>query len=470
MMKSVLYLFFVLILSGCLPTSAGLPKRPDQLRYPPLQFDFPEVAVDRLANGARIYLKEDHELPLVNLSLMVEGGSIYDPLDKTGLSELFGQALATGGSGEMSADAVEAELEGMAAGLSVNSGFYGYTINLSVHRRDLKRSLEILTELLRDPRFDQQRFELARQQMLDGIRRQNDEPSAIANRILDDALAGGHPLGTAPTAETVNAITRNDLVRLHERYFHPANFWFALSGDIDSGNVKREIESLLGDWPAGEALVREFPILPDAPGGKVMLAEKDVPQTTILMGEVGISKDNPDQYALQVANYILGGGGFNSRMMREVRSNRGLAYSVYSYFQVGRYLPGFFIAGSETKSESTNQVVELMIELIRQMRSQPVSAEELELAKQSLINSFVFAFDNTHAVVARKVRLDYFGYPRDYLEAYQQRISAVTVADVLRVSQQYLHPEQLQIVLVGRSNSYADVISGMGLPVQKVEL
>ncbi len=469
-MKLVAYILAVCLLAGCLPNSSVVQKRPDQLTFPPLQFHFPDVGVERLVDGARLYLKEDHELPLVNLTLMVEGGSIYDPLDKTGLSALFARTLATGGTRNSSADQVERELEGMAAALSVESGLYGYTVNLAVHRDDLSRSLEILTDLLRDPAFDQTRFELARQQLLEGIQRQNDEPGAIAQRLLDESLAGGHPLGASATRETVNAITRDDLRKVHERFFHPANFWFAISGDVSPVKVKKQFEGLLSNWPTGDSFVREIPTLPEAPPGRILLVNKDIPQTTILMGHDGISKDNPDQYALLVANFILGGGGFNSRLMREVRSNRGLAYSVYSYFQVGRYLPGFFIASSETKSASTPEVVALMLKLIRQIRSEPVSEAELELAKQSLINSFVFAFDNTHDVVARQVRLDYFDYPRDYLEHYQEHISAVTVADVLRVCQQYLHPEQLQVVLVGHSVEYADDVEKLGMPVEQVAL
>ncbi len=468
-MKSFVYIVMVVVLSGCLPSAiVQNDPRPDELTFPPLEFSFPTVMVDQLTDGAHLYVKEDHEIPLVNLTLTVEGGSIYDPLEKTGLSALFAHVLTTGGSRSISAEQVEAELEQMAASLSVDSNLYGYTIGLSVHRDDLQRSLEILTSLLREPAFKDQRFMLARQQMIEGIKRQNDDPGSIAQRVLGNTLAPNHPLGISATEETVAAITREDLIYVHQQYFHPANFWFAVSGDVKQENVKSQIEALLGDWPSGESLVHGFPTLPDAPQGQILSVAKDLPQTTILMGQEGISKDNPDLYALQVANYILGGGGFNSRMMREVRSNRGLAYSVYSYFRVGRYLPGYFFAGSETKSASTVEVVSLMLKLIKQMQTEPVSQGELDLAKQSLINSFVFAFDNTHAVVERKVRLDYFDYPEDYMERYQEHISAVTVADVLRVSQHYLKPDMLQIVLVGDASIYDDGLNALGLPVKKM--
>jgi zinc protease len=189
-----------------------------------------------------------------------------------------------------------------------------------------------------------------------------------------------------------------------------------------------------------------------------------------LLGHTGIDKDNPDVFALKVANFILGGGGFNSRMMREIRSDRGLAYSVYSYFDVGRRLPGLFIAGSETKSTSTVEVVQLLQQLIEQIRDEPVSEAELELAKKSLINSFIFAFENSHSIVSRKVRLDYYDYPKDYLETYRQKLAAVTVADVQRVAHKYLHPDLLQIVLVGNSQTYRNDIEKLGFPVESVDL
>jgi len=418
----------------------------------------------------RLYLKEDNELPLIELTLLVEGGSIYDPLDKTGLSQFFCQSLSTGGTENLTPTQLEAELEAMAAILTVSSSSYGYEINLSLNQEDLERGIAILADLLRQPRFDAERMELVRTEMLENIHRKNDDPGSIARRLLSAAVYPGHPFGAYPTAEVVSGFTRDDLLELHRRYFQPQNFWLAASGDIQLNQLIPLLEQKLGDWHSSENMIRELSLLPLAPSGRILLADKDIPQTTILMGHPGINKDNPDVSALQVANYILGGGGFNSRMMREVRSNRGLAYSVYSYFKVGRQLEEMFIAGSETKCGSTVEVVALMQQLIQQMRDEPISAAELDLAKKSLINSFVFAFSNSHSVVSRKVRLDFYGYPVDYLETYRQKIDSVTVADVQRVARQYLHPDKLQIVLVGNSHLYADAIKTLGLPVEKVAL
>ena len=470
-MRRLFYAFFVFFLFvGCTPGLVGHQPRPDELTFSPIKFHFPDVAKQKLENGMKVYLREDHELPLVDVTLMVEGGSIYDPLDKTGLSQLFARALETGGSFKFSPEEMEAELELKAVKLSVSSSTYCYYIDLSLQRQDLQRVLEILADLIRRPRFDHERLELAKEQMLENIHRKNDNPAEIASRVLAEAVYPGHPFGSYPTIDGVKTFTRDDLVDLHQRYFQPENCWLAVSGDVQQADLMNLLDQQFGDWRNSESFVRDFPLLPPAPEGRILLADKDIPQTTILMGHPGISKDNPDAMALQVANYILGGGGFNSRMMREVRSNRGLAYSVYSYFQVGRLLPELFIASSETKCASTVEVVKLMRQLMQQMIDEPVSAEELELAKQSLINSFVFAFDNSHSVVSRKVRLDFYGYPQDYMETYRQRIAAVTIADVQRVARQYLHPQQLQIVLVGNSRQYGTEVNELGLPVETVDL
>ena len=469
-MRYFCYLLVVVLLAGCGQNFLSKQVRPDDLTFPPLEFIFPEVAQLQLANGMKIYLEEDHELPLVELTLLVEGGSIYDPLEKTGLSQFFAKTLSTGGTENLSPVELEAELEAMAAILTVSSSAYGYEIDLSLNQKDLSRGIEILADLLRRPRFDVERMELVRSQMLESIYRKNDDPGSIAGRLLGEAVYPGHPFGSYPTAEVVSEFSRTDLLKLHQRYFQPQYFWLATSGDVKQAELVALLEQQFGDWYSTESLIHELPLLPPAPSGRVLLAAKEIPQTTVLMGHPGINKDNPDAFALQVANYILGGGGFNSRMMREVRSNRGLAYSVYSYFQVGRHLPELFISGSETKCGSTVEVVSILQQLIQQMRDEPVSTAELDLAKKSLINSFVFAFSNSHSVVSRKVRLDYYGYPEDYLENYRQQVAAVTVEDVQRVARQYLHPDKLQIVLVGDSRQYAEEVKSLGLPVENVDL
>jgi zinc protease len=189
-----------------------------------------------------------------------------------------------------------------------------------------------------------------------------------------------------------------------------------------------------------------------------------------VFGVLGLCLELSDQYAVRVLNYILGGGGFNSRMMREIRSNRGLAYSAYSYFQVGRRLPGPFVAGTETKNVSVLPAISLTREIMNDLRDNPVTDEELQLAKESQINSFVFGFENTHSVVSQQMSLAFFEYPENYLADYRDHIAAVSVADVQRAAQEFINLSRQQIVLVGNPEEFGDELKQFGLPVVEVDL
>ena len=455
----------LLFSSGCM-TGKGVVRHPDELSFQPLEFSFPQVEHFETANGIRVFFREDRELPLVSVTAMVGGGSLEDPDAKVGLGDLFGAVLRTGGAGAYPADDLDELLERMGADLGVETDTYATTLGLSVRSADLEKGMSILNDLLRKPLFAKPRLELARSKEIEGIRRRNDLPGTVAHRSLGQWLYQGHPLGRESTIASVSAVTRKDLVEFHRRHFHPNNLWLAVSGDLSLEDLKKLLAGAFGDWPRKEMKKVAIPPLPEKPAAVLLLSKKDIPQTTILMGARGIDKAAPDLAAVQVMNFILGGGGFNSRLMREIRSNRGLAYSVYSYFQIGRRLPGLFLIGAETKSESTVEVVNLAREIMSRMRASEVSEEELRLAKESLINSFVFAFDDSHAVVARELRLDFYDYPQDFLETYRDRIAAVTGADVLAAARRHLDPAQLTIALVGDESRFDLPPSSLGLKIK----
>jgi zinc protease len=459
------------MLAACSSQLPVQPMRPDALSFPELQFDFPQVERLTLDNGIELYLRTDRDLPLVEMTAMIGGGSIFDPAEMTGLSDLFVDSLRTGGAGDRSAQELEEALDNMAADLSVNSSSYAYNIGMSMRRRDMVSGVAILADMLREPGFDRQRIEVARQGLIEGVRRRNDDPGSIAGRTLARSIYRDHPFGRVASKSSLEKIGREDLLRQHQTYFQPNNLSLAVSGDITLDELKGLLLQSLGSWQAAELPDMEPPALPDMQQkGGISIADKDIPQTTIMLGHPGIDKDNPDAMALKVANYILGGGGFNSRMMREIRSNRGLAYSVYSYFQIGRFLPELFIARCETKCDSTLEVVSLMRAQMQELIDKPVSDDEIQTAKESLINSFVFAFSNSHSIVTRRQRLDFYAYPADYMQTYRQKIAAVTVEDVQRVARKYLHPDQLRIVLVGRCADFEQDPAALGLPVEDVDL
>lgn len=470
MRRSLLQLLAVLLLLPLL-AACQAPGRSsvEALTYAPLEFHVPKVDRIELPNGIRLYLNENHELPLVAVTAMTGAGSIGVPAEKTGMAGLFAALLRTGGAGGRSPEQMEEVLDQVAANLSVVTDTYQTSFDLSVRAEDLGSGLAILADVIRRPGFDPNRLEIARRQAIEAVRRQNDHPEGIASRAMMKAVYGDHPLGRTPTEATLKAVSGGDLADFHARYFHPNNIWLAVSGDFQREELLRLLQQAFGDWPRTSFEPQAVPQVTAEPRPVLLAAEKSIPQSTILMGEIGIDKDSPALYAVRVMNYILGGGGFNSRLMREIRSDRGLAYSVYSYYQVGRRLPGPFLAGTETKSGSTVEAVRLMREIMEGMRTEPVSPEELNLAKESIVNSFIFGFDDPHDVVTQQMRLDYFAYPPDYLEKFRDRVAAVTPDQVLQAASQHLHPERLSVVIVGEVARFGD-LAALGLPIESVKI
>lgn len=455
------------ILAACAPV---LPSKPDQLSYPPLEFQPQRVEAIVMDNGIRLYLKEDNELPLVQVTAMVGAGGMTTPQEKKGFAGLFGSTWRTGGAGERSPEELDEYLDQLAINLNASMGPYTAQLDLSARSEDLNKGLAVLADLLRRPLFAEEKLELARLQAQEGLRRQNDRPGSISRRLLMQALYPDHYLGYPKTKESLAAITRQDLTDFHQTYFAPNQVWLAVSGDFDKQELLQLLKDNLGDWMPRDVPEQKLAEIISSSEGTIRVADKELPQTTIVIGDLGMTKDNPDQYAVRVLNYILGGGSFNSRMMREIRSNRGLAYSAYSYFQTGRRLPGPFVAGTETKTESVVPAISLTREIMSDLRENPATEAEVNLARESQINSFVFGFENAHSVVNRQMSQDFFGYPEDYLASYRDNIAAVTVADVQRVAKKYLNLSRQKIILVGDAKGFREDLAEFGLPVIDVDL
>lgn len=456
----------ILFLGGC--ATAPSTVDPRKLTFAPLNFTIPKSERSTLSNGMVLYLLEDHELPLVNMTAYINTGSIYEPAEMTGLAGITGAVIRSGGTTSLSPEQLDAELEFMASGIESGIGEDSGNISMYTLTKNLDRTLELFSDVLIRPAFTGARVELARKNTLEAIRRQNDDPKAIAGREIRSALYAGHPLGRQATMETVNRITRDDLVAFHRRFYRPRGMILAVSGDFNSGEMKSRLEKLFGGWrPAVE---KNPPVSdPDVtPKKQTLLARKQVSQSVVRMGHPGVEKSNPDQYAIRVMDYILG-GGFTSRLTQEIRSNQGLAYHAGSRFDIGRRFPGTFIAETETKSASTAKVIGLMRDIIAGMTKEQVSPEELQLAKESIINSFIFGFARADSIVNQQARLEFYGFPAGYLEGFRDNIARVSRDDVLRVSRKYLHPDSLTIMVVGDDRKFDQPLSAFG-PVREIPL
>ncbi|WP_407639373.1 M16 family metallopeptidase [Geotalea uraniireducens] len=456
----------ILSLSACAATQKAVDPR--TMTFPKLTFEIPKSERVQLANGMVVYLLEDHELPLVSMTAYVNTGSIYEPAEKAGLAGLTGAVMRSGGTMETPPEKLDAELEFMASSIESSIGADVGNVSLSSLKKNLDRTLSLFADVVMHPAFREDRVTLAKNRTIESLRRQNDDAKGVADRELRKALYPNHPLGRYPTIGSVKSITRDDMAAFHKRYFHPNTMMLAVAGDFDRKELVAALEKAFAGW---EKVSVDFPAVAPLQQDikpEVLLAKKEINQSVIRMGHPGIDKNNPDLYPIRVMDYILG-GGFTSRLTTEIRSNQGLAYNVDSYFDVGRRFPGIFLAETETKSESTVKAVTLMRDIIAGMTRAPVTDDELKLAKDAIVNSFIFGFARTDAVVNQQLRLEYYGYPAGYLENYRDNISKVTKEDVLRVAQKYLHPERLVLVVVGNEKQFDKPLATLG-PVREIKL
>jgi zinc protease len=433
-----------------------IPARPEQLHFPPLAYEPPNARDYRvvLKNGMVVFVAEDRALPLVNISLTVRVGSWLDPEGKEGLATLTGAQMRRGGTRSLTAEQLDERLDFLAAHVSTGIGDTGGSASLNCLSDNLDDALSIFVEMLREPRFQADRLALAKEQALQEMKKRNDDSGDIEGREWDVLLYGPQQFTNRFTTEaSIGAITRDDLVAFHRRWFHPANMIAAVSGSFERKEMLKKLEDAFAGWPGGKPKVPPIPatIHPAAPG--LYRIEKDVNQGRVSIGQPGVMRDSPDVYALEVMNEILGGSGFTSRIMKVVRSNEGLAYSAGSGMRFGVWYPGRFRAFFQSKSSTVAWATGLVLDEIRKIRDAPVSAEELETIKNSLVETFPSNFASRAQAVAIFASDEYTGRDPSYWRTYRDRIRAVTAADVQRVARAHLVPEQMIVLVVGNQEA-----------------
>jgi len=462
----------ILFLAASVATSCaaeGARANPRTMGFPPLRYEIPKAERVVLECGMPVYLLRDPELPIINVTAMVRSGSVYEPASLSGLAALTGSVMRSGGAGGLAPEKMDDELEFMAASVESSIGPDMGTVSLTSLTKNFGRTLQIFADVLLRPDFSEKRVDLARKHLIEGLRRQNDDPKEIASREITRAVYAGHPLGDVPTLESANAITRQVMVDFHRRFFRVDNTILAVSGDFDRAAMLRELNATFGTSPARPATVLpEIPQPAAAYAAEVIYGKKEVNQSVIRMGHLGVTKESPELYALRVMDYILG-GSFTSRLTMEIRTNQGLAYSVGSRFDIGRRFTGSFIAETETKAESTARAITLMKDIIAGMTREPVTEQELNTAKEYIINSFMFGFTSPASIVTQRARLEFYGYAPDYLEKYRDNISRVTREDVLAAARKHLKPESFKLVVVGDAARFDKPLSAFGV-VRELDL
>lgn len=444
---------------------------PRSMTFPPVEFAPPEPSRVVLDNGLVVYLLEDHELPLVNLSAMMRTGGWLEVQDKIGLAALTGSVMRSGGGGGRTAEQVDEELEQFAIELSMSIGRHSGAASLDVLSKDLERGLKIFAGLLRQPAFEAPRVELAKLQAIEGIRRRQDHPGSIVGREFLKQLYGPeHPSARESTIESIKGITRDDLVAFHQRTVHPNGIILGVTGDFKRDEMLALLRATFGDWEKGEIPELNIADAREAGGPSIVrFVNKDTSQTHLRIGHLTIREDDPDYVPLAIANDILGGSSFRSRLFNDVRTKRGLAYSVGSRLSVGMHDQGVWLMRAETKLPSTQEVISRFVANMERMRTELVTDEELAEAKQAYVNSFVFSFASPAAVVGRFVELEYDGLPKDFLQQLRARVIALTKEDILRAAQKHFRPNRLTIVAVGPGEALPKLLSGFG-EVKEIKL
>ncbi|MCL6583585.1 MAG: insulinase family protein [bacterium] len=446
--------------SRALTSSVALPS-PRSLRYPPLQFNIPKAERRQLKNGLIIYLLPDHEIPIVDVTALIRTGSVYELPDQIGVAQLTAEVMRTGGTSSMSAEKLDEELEFHSIHINTTIDRESGSASLSVLTKDLDKGLELFFDVLRNPAFSQEKVNLAKDKKIESIRRKNDSPQDIAFREFRKILYRGDPRGREATIAGIQKLTRQDMVNFHQRYFHPDNIIMGISGDFQPEEIIEKLEKLTAGWSPLQAPVPPPPV----PSGKTVKSinyiSRKLPQSIIVTGGFSVPQNHPDYFAFLILDHLLGGDGFNSYLTEEIRSSRGLAYSVGSFYN-GYINYGVSGAYCFTNSSSTILAISLIYQILDRVKRGQISPDKLKWAKESILNQFIFSFNSSEAVVEQLISLEYYGLPKDYLDRFQENIRRVSLEDVQRVARQYLQPENNILLVLGDDEQFEQPLNKFG--------
>jgi zinc protease len=449
----------------------ALPSYKD-LKFPPLPpLKIPEPVTFTLPDGIRVYLLEDHELPVISGSALIRTGNLFDPPDKKGLAQMTGDVLRSGGTKAKSGDDIDVELENIAASVESGIGESSGNLSFSALRENTDQVLSVFHDFLTSPEFRQDKVDLEKTQSRSSIARRNDDANGIVGREFGNILYGQNtPYGWTIEYKDVDNIQRADLVNFYKRYYFPANIMLAIYGDFSAPEMRTKLERIFADWSVTQPPVPKFPDVRKVAVPGVFLATKtDVTQTFFEVGHLGGEYRDKDYPALEVAAEILG-GGFSSRLVQRIRTKLGYAYNISANWGANFDHPGLFEISGSTQSPHTVDTLRAVREEVEKMRTSEVSEAELQTAKDTVLNGFVFRFDRPSKTLFRLVTYDYYGYPKDFIFQYQKAIAKVTREDVLRVAKEYLRPQDLTIVAVGNPQDFKTPITELRLTVKPIDL
>jgi zinc protease len=446
-----------------LPRSAAQATNWQQIPIPALPAFHPQQPKRiELSNGMVIFLQEDHELPLIDGSARIRGGSRNEPASKVGLVDILGEVWRTGGTKTQTGDELDDFLEVRAAKVETGGGPDSTTISLSCLKADFDDVFKVFADLLRNPEFRADKIDLAQKQAGDSISRRNDQVGAIAGRESTKLAYGAdNPYAREPEYSTIAAVTRQDLIDWHKAYVRPNHIILGISGDFDATAMEAKLRAAFESWTKGPELPKDDIQYHPAKPGYYLIPKEDVNQSNIHMVALGTTRNNPDYYAIAVFNEAFG-GGYSSRLFNDIRTKRGLAYSVGGGIGTNFGHPGIeqFVIG--TKSQSTIESIQALDEDIDNLTKQPITDDEIKQAKDAILNAFIFRLDSPDKVLSERLAYEFYGYPADWLDKYPAEIHKVTAADVNRVAAKYVHRDQLAVLVVGNTKEFDKPLSSLG--------
>lgn len=457
-----LLLALLFVLSGMSSPAAAKPSSristvplPDAIPSVPLRFDPPKAKRFLTGNGLVFHVLPDHELPLVSLTLAVRAGSMYEPQGKEGLAELTAKVMREGGAAKMSGDTLDETLAFMAAGIEPSTGKEAVTWKMDVMKKDLPEAMDLLVQILREPRFDEGKLALLRDLTLEDLRRIADDPPRLAFREFNRRLYAEQARGRLPSRQSVQDLTKEDLQRFHRDFYHPGNMVMALSGDITEENAVRLVTEHFGQWPSLSP-PGPVPIPVKAPGASLFYLIKDTPQSIVVAGHFAPAKRSPEYHAFETLDFILGSGGFNSHIFQEIRTNRGLSYSTGSFY---RPAPEFGVFGvyAMTKTDAAVEALGLLLKILEDSRERMPENQKVDRAKRAILNSFVFKYQSSSQIAEQQMLLEFHSLPADFLPAYTVKVERLTGADLWEAAKDHIHPDKMVVVVLGNEKGYAEM-------------
>jgi len=410
--------------------------------------------------GAKAYLVQTKALPIVDIEVSIDAGSRYDPIAKSGLSSMAAELMSFGvksSQGVLGEAQIADEIADLGANIGVSVSGERATMRIrSLSRKDLRdRAVLLASLMLSSPTYDEKILEREKQRSITGLLEAQTKPEFVLERRFNKAVYGNYPLANSPSVKSIDAVTVGDLKKFHKQFYRGDRMIVSIVGDVTSAEASEIAQALLKGVPESGDAIPSLPKFERSPVESLADREINIPfdsqQAHIAMGMTAITRENSDYFPLIVGNYVLGGGGFVSRLMSEVREQRGLAYSVFSYFAPGKDA-GIFQAGLQTKNDQATLALEVMSTTMAKFIENGATPTELAAAKDNLINGFPLRIDNNRKLLDNVSSIAWNGLPLDTLDVWTSKVQAVTLEQIKTAFQKYLSMDRMKIVVVGGQN------------------